>query len=276
MTDSFFDEEERDGFLVTAKRKHIWGVELGLLEQFDAFCRRNGLRYYAGFGTLLGAVRHPDYERMEKLASEEFSYPYAFQPSNYSRELNLITPHAKLRDNRTSAVQFPEASIAMSQGICIDIFPLDSVGDGTGDGQIQFRLKLELYYALNHTANFLKDAAAGRTLIDIDTANELTSLTGEELFIIYEDQCLQNYEATNRIEFLPNYGLRPELGWNKEWFETYMTMPFEYLQIPVPAGYDRVLRSVYGDYMKRVMGTSQHEGVEMDPDNPYFTYLKNS
>ena len=53
-----YRDEIRDGFLVTADRKKIWQVEMELLEVLDRICRRNGLRYFVDYGTLLGAVRH--------------------------------------------------------------------------------------------------------------------------------------------------------------------------------------------------------------------------
>ena len=36
----------------------------------------------------------------------------------------------------------------------------------------------------------------------------------------------------------------------RAWFDETVIMPFEDGAYPVPAGYDCVLRSIYGDYMK--------------------------
>ena len=33
-------------------------LELEIMVDIDAFCRKHGLRYYLAVGTLLGAVRH--------------------------------------------------------------------------------------------------------------------------------------------------------------------------------------------------------------------------
>lgn len=53
-----YDEEEIDGFRVSSKVKKVWAVELDILKVFDALCKKYGLKYYACYGTLLGAVRH--------------------------------------------------------------------------------------------------------------------------------------------------------------------------------------------------------------------------
>lgn len=36
----------------------IWKVELDLLKEFDAVCKKHNIQYFASCGTLLGAVRH--------------------------------------------------------------------------------------------------------------------------------------------------------------------------------------------------------------------------
>ena len=97
LHEKFYEEEVRCGYLVTQKMKKVWAVGLNLLEQFDKICQAHGLRYYACYGTLLGAVRHQgfipwdddidvamfrdDYERLKLIAQEEISYPYFLQNS---------------------------------------------------------------------------------------------------------------------------------------------------------------------------------------------------
>ena len=56
--EEFLQSEIRCDYIISDKMKRIWAVELNLLDRFDLFCRENGLIYFAGYGTLLGAVRH--------------------------------------------------------------------------------------------------------------------------------------------------------------------------------------------------------------------------
>ena len=58
LPDSFFQEEVRDGYLVSAKMKALWAIQLDLLNEFDRVCKKYDLRYILEFGTLLGAIRH--------------------------------------------------------------------------------------------------------------------------------------------------------------------------------------------------------------------------
>ena len=54
----FTSEEVRCGYTVSSQAKEVWAIELDLLHQLDKVCRANHLSYFAGAGTLLGAVRH--------------------------------------------------------------------------------------------------------------------------------------------------------------------------------------------------------------------------
>ena len=98
---SFFLEEERDGYVVSAGMKQIWAVELDLLAEFARVCAENGLKWFVHAGTMLGAVRHQgfipwdddidvvmpreDYDRLCKLAPTAFSHPYFFQCEDTDR-----------------------------------------------------------------------------------------------------------------------------------------------------------------------------------------------
>ena len=41
-----------------ASLRELQQIELGILLDFDAFCKKHHLTYFLGEGTLLGAVRH--------------------------------------------------------------------------------------------------------------------------------------------------------------------------------------------------------------------------
>lgn len=54
------------------------------------------------------------------VASDEFKEPYFIQ-NTYTD--TLVTAFSKLRDSRTTAIEYPDTE-NMNQGIFIDIFPL--------------------------------------------------------------------------------------------------------------------------------------------------------
>lgn len=85
-------DEMRSGFLVTSHRKKLWNVQIGLINEFARICKKHNLRWFAFFGTLLGAVRHkgfvpwdddvdvmmlrPDFEKFKRVAPAEINPPY--------------------------------------------------------------------------------------------------------------------------------------------------------------------------------------------------------
>ncbi|MBR5115470.1 MAG: LicD family protein, partial [Lachnospiraceae bacterium] len=58
IPESYLQEEEREGFLISEKMKRSWATKLKLLSMIADICGRYGLKWYADYGTLLGAVRH--------------------------------------------------------------------------------------------------------------------------------------------------------------------------------------------------------------------------
>ncbi|WP_027216556.1 LicD family protein [Butyrivibrio fibrisolvens] len=58
---TFFNEEIRDGFCVSELMKRSWASQLEILDAIKQLCTKYSLRYYADYGTLLGAVRHKGY-----------------------------------------------------------------------------------------------------------------------------------------------------------------------------------------------------------------------
>lgn len=93
--DDFLKEENRDGYIVSPLMKKVWSVELDLLSELDRVCKKYDIKYYAAFGTLLGAVRNKgfipwdddidvcmlrdDYARLKEVAKDEFSGKYYYQ-----------------------------------------------------------------------------------------------------------------------------------------------------------------------------------------------------
>ena len=57
----FFYDEVRNGFYIPGIVKRAWAASLEILAVIDKICRKHKIRYYADFGTLLGAVRENNF-----------------------------------------------------------------------------------------------------------------------------------------------------------------------------------------------------------------------
>lgn len=55
---NFFEKEVREGFEVPEMMKRAWAAQMEVLQVVADVCDKNGIQYFADWGTLLGAVRH--------------------------------------------------------------------------------------------------------------------------------------------------------------------------------------------------------------------------
>ena len=55
---SFFEEEVRHGFYINPFMKRCWAAQMEVLYQVDRICCKYNIRWFAHYGTMLGAVRH--------------------------------------------------------------------------------------------------------------------------------------------------------------------------------------------------------------------------
>lgn len=287
---SFLNEEVRSGFLVTTKRKKVWSVELNLLKKFDEVCRKYNLKYYADYGTLLGAVRHKgfipwdddldltmfrdDYERLKDVAYKEFSEPYFFQDS-YSD--SMMWAFSKLRDSRTTAIEFPDAPSSFHQGIFIDIFPLDDAPDEFHMKSSIRDIQRELWLTIVNPEKITSLLRTGYSfLLDNDLLLDLLSLPLPQRMREFENFNLSRFGTSDKINFITDELFHLSASKNRYWYRDTVYLPFEHLFIPAPVDYDSILKAQYGNYMDFVTNGSSHEGILLDPDIPYTHHLHNT
>lgn len=285
--ESYFRREVRCGYEVSEKVKKIWAVELNLLEYFDNLCREYHLRYFADYGTLLGAVRHQgfipwdddidvvmfrdDYEKLKTIAPGVVCQPYFFQNA-YTDD--MIGAFSKLRDSRTTAIEFPDASPDYNQGIFIDIFPLDSVPDGASTDSVIGEIQREIWMSVVEPQAFMGMIDQGRKpALDVSLFTELLKRPIRERIKMLEEFNISQFGKSDKVQFITDF-LWDYPGLPREWYADIVYLPFENIMVPAPAGYDNILRQRYGDYMKPVQGASLHEGLFWDPDEPYTKYVK--
>lgn len=281
--ESFFQEEVRWDFKVDKKRKKVWAVALNLLEQLDIVCKKHHIPYYVYYGTLLGAVRHKgfipwdddidvvmfrkDYERFQEIAQTEFQEPYFFQSSYTDRMLWFFS---KIRDSRTTAIEFSVKNL--NQGMFIDIFPLDDVPDGIHEEiDTVLEVQRDMKRTIDNPKQLLLDYEQGkRFTLDIDVLMELIKMDRSQRLKEFETLSLSYAGESERVNYiLDELSGKGCKSVKREWFQDVVYLPFEHIQVPAPAEYDKILTQCYGDYLVPVKGGSDHENIILDPDMPY-------
>ena len=253
---SFYNAEERCGYYVSEKMKHIWAVGLDLWYKFDSVCKKYNLKYYAAYGTLLGAVRHKgfipwdddidlcmmrdDYEKLKLVAKEEFKEPYYFQ--DWYNSCGRTWCFSKLRNSNTTAIEFPDKGKEFNQGIFIDINALDEFDDGVNTDKVFKKVQRELFDCINNPIKMLKGVLAGeKYTMDTDMVVQLSNdyISAEHIF---EKLTLDNWGQSDIVGYYVDEVRGNDRFFSKAAFDKTIYMDFEGFKMPVPAGYDEVLK----------------------------------
>ncbi|MCM1285933.1 MAG: LicD family protein [Acetobacter sp.] len=244
---------------------------LEIMLAVDKFCRENNITYYLGEGTLLGAVRdggfipwdddadivmlREDYERFLELAADGLEDGYqldclATNPKHWSIPSTIqITRHTEFEKEMFRG-------IALNCGPNIDIFPLDyTPSDVNLDlrirGKIIRTLKRSLWIKTGlHTKSKYKSLK--RKFAYYYPCRLISAFSSiKSLHKAINKLMLKTSDAKNEylINFASLYHVSKET-FKKEWYGNPIEIEFEGHKFYAPSDSDKVLKTLYKDYMK--------------------------
>lgn len=246
---------------------------LRILKKFAEVCDRNHLKYYLAYGTLLGAIRHhgyipwdddidvwmprPDMEKLLEIADEELR-PYVVNFYTIRNEAYFRYRSQPCVEDQSFQVGFSLGGAIKPGYIWIDIMPLDGMPSGRLRQKIQCR-KFSLMYALIGLARSARIGAFNR---ERKTGLKKLVIRFNEAFKI---GCLLDVEALlNRFESIrkrysfseseyvvgTTTSYTEKAIFRKSWFDGERKAEFEGEQFSIPMESEKILASLYGDYMK--------------------------
>lgn len=243
----------------------IQETNVNTLFEFAKYCDDKGLRYWLAYGTLIGAVRHkgiipwdddidvwmprPDYERFaESFNRDNERTPHRFYyMGNDDRQYDY---RGIVADERT-AHTYERRVTDLQYGLHIDVFPLDYQSE---DKRVRVR-EAKRAYRLVDLAHRLcladpREHLASHSLvygIAYRLAKAGSRVIGLRNLLIQQDERAKSHAKTSWIGIVGDPAIA---GYRVEWFENTVDLPFNGRMLHVPAGYDKVLRTQYGDYMQ--------------------------
>lgn len=295
LPDHFLDEEVRSGYTVPAKLKKIWAIQLDLLSLFMDVCRRNNIKITVFAGTLLGVIRHKgfipwdddcdicmDRENFNKLLAlprDTFPAPYFLQ-TGFS-DKRFFCPYARLRNSMTTGAIVGEDYPDYNNGIYLDIYVQDGYSHNKVAVFLQRKLKSLIWEILNEISGD-RIEYKGVVVKTIHILRPLLRLVGHDRFVRLHNKVLASLSGTtDRIANITHDQDVFSRYWQKkDEVKDVVWLPFEHLNVPVPAKYHDVLTRIYGNYMQPPpvdsRGKWHQDQILFNPDVPYKEYLSSN
>lgn len=248
---------------------------LNVLKYSIEFFERHNLHWFIACGSAIGAVRHKglipwdddidiympraDYNKLISIRNEMVADGYRFI---YMKDDGYPLAFGKIKDDKTTLWQ--HRRYPFNVGCYIDVFPLDLTDIGMmsfGKKWMSFRIKLYLYRAKISRITLkgiIADLKKKKTdSIKVIPFKILLLFTKKESLL----KSLESMERSWNKEYGDRYVSFTEIGmymFPKAWFDEYIMIPFEDIEVRISKYYHEYLTYIYGDYMTPPPPEQQH------------------
>lgn len=276
-----FKTEYRKGFKVSEVMKRSWAADLEALAELRDLCDRYSLKMFACYGTLLGAIREhgfipwdddidigfvgDDYVRFLDLTSKELGEKFRIL-NPYTRDwYNMNFTHITNLNEPDFSREYLRNNSGCPFGKGPDVYPYYYIPRIREEEEFILYIlnKIDTVIAMNRhsvsetnpdgslkTGSRLNEAVALKLVeLQHETGYEFTSdrPIENQLEILYDQVCRITEEAdADYVCRYDEYTVNKSKRIPKGYFETIMDVPFEDSFMPVPIGYEEILKLRFG------------------------------
>lgn len=241
--------------------------QLDILRVFIGICEKHGLRYWAAWGTLLGAARHngfipwdddidvwmppEDYFRFREVCRSCLPENYYFQ-SHLTNSDNFI-PWQRIGRLDSTSLPRKYRELHGEWGVCIDIFPLGSTAPRN---RRQTLRRIRLFDKLSKRSQYKIDS---RSLSGISKLYHLAlahypKSINRAAWLLTESKLFSKFDTkSDDLVFCMAARSKPDHIVGKiSCFDKTIELPFEGMEICAPKGYADILAHLYGSNWKEL------------------------
>ncbi len=260
--------EMRDGYFVPPLMKRFWLSQLEVLSQIDAICTRHSLRYYASWGTALGAVRHKgfipwdddidinmprrDYELFKKYCKTELESPMALGEAIAGNFNNIISRVVNTEHTYCLDQDFLSHYHGCPYQSGIDIFCVDHIPDDPEADELLCNL-VKAACGVGYHWNDTDSAEREEQLAFLEEVTGFPCPEGRHprvhcLYLADRLSAMYMDEDSAFSAIIYYYYDNPRRKMPTESLSRIIRVPFEQVQIPILEDYDQYLTNMFGDY----------------------------
>ena len=226
-----------------------------LLEELDRVCKELDIPYVLFAGSMLGAVRHQgfipwdddldvillrqDYDRLMKEAGQVLNGEEFYLQREFSDHWPMF--FSKLRLNNTACLEkYHPKDPETHQGVYIDIFPCDNCAKTKLGRKLQFYASKVVIAKALYKRGYETHSKKKKLFM------QLCRLLPNKLFLAITKSGRE--DSTLVHSFLGGASGYKKSVYPRKCFLKQTQAVFEGKEYPIPAGYDRLLRILYGNY----------------------------
>lgn len=236
-----------------------WQLKLlEILVYFKNFCETNGLRFYLAWGTCLGAIRHKgfipwdddidvqmpreDYEKLIELWPQQADIS-RFECLTTNKDVCAKFPMTVIKSVGTTCIYDHSVDEDIPQGLKIDVEFLDGVPEDKINMKInEICAKLLALFRTQRVPNRKSRPlkVMSKFFLTIFSKRLMWNIS-----VLLEKRIKKySFDEHKYVRYL-KCALEERSGFN-----SILYADFEGYKMPIPAGYDQILKAAYGDYMQ--------------------------